>query len=369
MWIAGLDPYSASFAKAGADILPRDAVVVAYPPNWWIISAGLGALKVRWAILSWKLLNLAGAGIAGLLFLRSAKRIQAAVSPWLSSLFLVCLFASDAMANGMRLGQTSVVVLLGLALLVDGLTAERSARQSFGLSLLLLKPQIGLLFLLLLLTRPRTRAAALVACAITVASCLPVLFTLGPAGTLASARNFFGDLAFYASLQLNWPIYMSGLPFLLASAGLRISPFLALLAAWLIAEVALRRRTNADPRRFAAEYWLVSVSALVAIVPLHFYDFVLFFPCLLLLPSLRSATSRNLLLFCAVLAWSANDLARALYLHSGGTLDAFWTATRFKSGLLTAGAMAALAAALRHLKDRSPTTAASSPEAATYRAA
>jgi len=266
----------------------------------------------------------------------------------------------------MRLGQTSVVVLLGLALLIDGLTADRRVPQSIGLSLLLLKPQIGLLFLLLLLTRPRTRIAALAACAITVASCLPVLLTLGIEGTFSSAENFVGNLGFYASLPLNWPIYMSGLPFLFSSAGFRVSPLLALPVAWLIAEVALRRRPEADQRCFAAQYWLTSVVTLVAIVPLHFYDFILFFPCLLL-PSLRSGASRNLLLFCAVLAWSANDLARALYLHLGGSLDAFWAATRFNSALLTAGGMAALAAAFWHLKDRRQADAAKSSAVPAYR--
>lgn len=343
VWMAGADPYGPAFTAAGAGTLPAGAAAFAYPPNWWVIAVGLAALPAGVALIAWKLLNLVAAGAAGLLFVRSARRLQPDTPDWLPYLFLACLFSCGAMAAALRLGQTSILILLGLALLIDGLAFERGWRQVLGLVLLLLKPQIGLLFLLLALTRPRMRSVAARGCAATAAACLPTLFSLGLAGTFHSAANFLANLGSYDMLPWNWPTYMSGAPFLFAAIGLRLSPLAAVAIAWVVADIALRGRQTDSVTAF----WLVSAGAVVAIIPLHLYDFVLCIPCVLLLPELRDRTTAGLVLLCAVLVWSANDLARALFLLRGGSEYAYWTATRLQAGLLTLAGMALLAAALR----------------------
>ena len=348
MWMAGADPYGPGFAAAGASVLPAGPIGFSYPPNWWIIAVALAAVPGGRELLTWELLNLAAAAAAGLLFVRSARRLQPHSPEWLPYAFLACLFGCGAMANALRLGQTSIVVLLGLALLIQGLTSDRRVPQVLGLCLLLLKPQVGVLFLLLAMTRPRMRGAAAAALAATVVACLPTLFSFGVEGTLASAANFLRNLGAYGKLPWNWPTYMPGMPFLFAAAGARVSPVVAIAVAWLAAEAALRRRRyDPDPLGWVADFWLIAVGAVTAIVPLHLYDFVLCVPCLLLLPSLRDRTSASLMLFCVVLVWSANDIARALYLMLGGSTDAFWTATRLEAGLLTAAGISLFAVALR----------------------
>jgi len=344
MWLAGADPYGAGFAAAGGANLPAGPTGFAYPPNWWVIAVALAAIPGGGALLAWKLLNLASAAAAGFLLIRSARRIQPDGPEWLNYAFLACLFSCGAMANALRLGQTSILILLGFALLIEGLTFDRRFRQILGLSLLLLKPQIGLLFLLLAFARKPTRPAAVGACLATVVACLPILFSLDFAGTFASATNFVGNLGSYDKLPWNWPAYMSGLPFIFAEVGLRLSPLIAIAAAWFIAEFSLRPR---DASRQVTDFWLISTGALAAMIPLHLYDFILCVPCLLLLPSLRDRVSAGLVVLCVLLVWCANDLARALFLLSGSTDHAYWAATRLEAGLMTLGGVAILAAGLR----------------------
>lgn len=347
MWLAGSDPYGAGFAAAGAATLPAGTTGFAYPPNWWIIAVALAAIPGGGALPVWKLLNLASAAVAGFLLIRSARRIQPDGPEWLNYAFLACLFSCGAMANALRLGQTSIVILLGFALLIEGLTFDRRFRQILGLGLLLLKPQIGLLFLLLAFARKPTRFAAVGACAATVVACLPILFSLGFPSTLGSAANFLANLGSYDRLPWNWPVYMSGLPFIFAEVGLRLSPLIAIAAAWFIAEFSLRLRASSGTSRQVTDFWLISVGALAAATPLHLYDFILCVPCLLLLPSLRDRHSAGLIAFCTLLVWSANDLARTLFLLSGSTDHAYWAATRLEAGLMTIGGFAILAAGLR----------------------
>jgi hypothetical protein len=240
---------------------------------------------------------------------------------------------------------------LGFALLMTGLTDNRRPAQVAGLAVLLLKPPIGLLFLALMATRRETRAAAGLALLVAALACLPLLFTLGFGATVESARNLLQNLQAYGQSPWNWPIHNSGLPHLFAYLGVKIPAVAGLVAAWATAEFLLRRNPEAERERFVVSFWMASVGALLSLAQLHAYDFILFFPCLLLLPLLDKGPSRNLLILSLVLTWSAPGIAKLAFLAEPST-EGLWSATRLKSDLLTAGGLALLAAAVFHLRSR-----------------
>lgn len=346
MWAAGADPYGEAFPTAGIGLLPPDAAAFFYPPNWWPIAVSIATLSDGTALTVWTLLNVAVTGAAGVLLVRSAARLQKQACGWWVCLFFICIFGSEETANALSLGQTSLIVLLGFALLVDGLTRRRWVTQSAGLTLLMLKPQIGLLFLLLALTRREYRQAAWAALIVTFVACLPILIAFGPIGTTKSALALLQNLSSYAQSPWNWPNHSSGLPHLGALAGLYIPPVAGLLAAWGMAELIIRRAPQRDHESRVIAFWIVSLGALLSFAPLHFYDFVLCFSPLLLLPRMEHR-SRNLLGLSLVLGWSAGSLARIAFLQSGASPDAFWLGITVKHGAVTACGFAILAASVQ----------------------
>jgi hypothetical protein len=358
MWGAGLDPYGAGFLPGGTDLLPPDSLPFAYPPNWWIIVVPLSALANGNAIFVWKLLNLAAAAAAAAALVRSAARLGNATRLWPALLFVLCTFASDIMWNAQKLGQTSLIMLLGFALLITGLTDKRRWLQVCGLAVLLLKPQIGLLFLLPLGIRREARPAAALALAVAAVSCLPILFTTGVEATVESARNFLHNLTAYGQSPWNLPIHMSGLPHLFAYLGIDMPAFVALVAACVTATWVLRPSPDAQDGEFVVRFWLVTVATLLSMVPSHAYDFILAFPCLLLLPLLERGWSRNLMLLSVALTWSATGFT-LLAFRANPSADGVWMALRLEYDLLTAAGVALSAAAVCQLRSRHGRIAAS----------
>ena len=358
MWGAGLDPYGPGFLPAGPDLLPPDSLPFAYPPNWWIIVVPLSALANSNAIFVWKLLNLAAAAAAAALLVRSAARLGNATRLWPVWLFVLSTFASDIMWNALKLGQTSLIMLLGFALLITGLTDNRRWLQICGLAVLLLKPQIALPLLLPLAIRRETRSAAALALAVAAAACLPILFKTDVGATVGSARNLLHNLTTYGQSPWNLPMHMSGLPHLFAYLGIDMPALLALVAACVTATWMLRPRTDAEDGEFVIRFWLVTVATLLSMVPLHAYDFILAFPCLLLLPLVKSGWSRNLVLLSLGLTWSATGFT-LLAFRAEPSVDGVWMALRLEYDLLTAAGVALFAAAVCHLRSRHDRVAAS----------
>jgi hypothetical protein len=350
MWGAGLDPYGPAFAEAGSDLLSADAIAFAYPPSWWLIAVPLASLETGKAIFAWKIQNVVAAGAAAVLLARSALRLGNARSVWPAGIFVLCTFTSDIMWMGLKLGQTSVIVLLGFAILITGLTDDRRPLQAGGLAMLMLKPQIGLLFLFLLAVRRETRRAASLAVIAAVAACLPILVTLGPEGTVESANNLLHNLIAYSRSPWNLPMHTSGLPHLLAYLGINVPAAAAIVVSCAVAMWMIRYGDNGRRDDYVVTFWLVAVAALLSIVPLHAYDFILFFSCLLLLPTLDRGTTSNLMLLSLALTWSATGLALLEY-RAIPSLDP-WLALRLKHDLLTASALALLGAAAWHMRSK-----------------
>jgi hypothetical protein len=345
LWGAGLDAYGPAFLPTGRDVLAADSYPFAYPPNWWLFAVGLGALKVETAVAIWNLLGIAAAASASVLLARTVLRLQGAISAWQLCLFVLFASTSDAMADTLRLGQPSLFILLGFALLLHGIADGRRSVQVAGLTLLMLKPQVGLLFVGLIAMRRETRGAAALSMGLTAVLCMPLLLAVGVGETVSSAANLFHNLRLYGQSPWNAPLHTGGLPHVLAYAGIGLPAASMLIAAVAAAAWMLRQPQDEERRGSVVRFWLVSVAALVGIVPLHGYDYVFAFTCLLLLPMIPDRQSRTFLLLAVVLIWIPSNLAK-IAVPAPMTVDDLWVAYRLRYDLLTLGGLSLLGAAL-----------------------
>jgi hypothetical protein len=348
VWSAGLDPYGPAFVRFAGTYIPPHMAIWAYPPQWWPIATGLARFDDDTAFLIWKLANIAALLGGGVLLYRVAQKLGAGTPLWAATLFGATLAASDVTRTTFQLGQTSMLILLGFALLMHGLAHGRRVPQVAGLMLLLLKPQFGLLYLLLLGVYPRTRRTALIAVGLTALICVPLLAVFGLDGTIRSAFGLLHNLAGYSAQKWNRPTEVSGLPYVAVQLGLpAISPLLCVVAAAVASVLWMRRSTAA--RSGAPDlvlFWLVPLATFMLIVPLHLYDFTLV-PSFLLFAGLFSRGALACVLGATALCWRTPSLSHRLFMDPSLPLDSIWPMTVVQAGLMTlAGLLLVVAVAI-----------------------
>jgi hypothetical protein len=214
-----------------------------------------------------------------------------------------------------------------------------------GLTLLMLKPQLGLAYAATLMFARATRAAVVIAGAITAALAAPALLAGGPVHVLS---DFIANTNGYAAQIDNAPDAKTGL----ANLFFRIFPLQAPILLWIgLAAIAALAGWGPIRRAIGVENSVLAllIAATLAIglfVPLHDYDFVVVFPlagfvCLLRGPAL-------VLALCAALAPTLPAAALGTLLPGEG-----WLADqRVSVATLTIAMLASLAAATLALRDR-----------------
>ena len=282
MWLHGLDPYGPQFAAyAEAHGLPQQFVWV-YPPQWWLIATGLACLAPHHAFLIWKAANLLLLGGALVLAWLAANRPDRPVPAVAAIAFVLFACFSDAALAGFDLGQTNFLVLFGFGAMMFGLRRRNAAASGLGLTVLLLKPQFGLVFAAVALSRRELRRPALLALAASGVLCLPLMIASGPGGFVESMKRLLANLSVYPTLKWNRPLELSGLDFVAAlGGGPEVSTLLYVALATGICLFALRRGGSIE------DVWIVTVSTAVFMLPLHGYDFLLAGTLLLLIRRLR----------------------------------------------------------------------------------
>ncbi len=334
MWLAGLDPYGPDYAIVGADYFIEGAGLWAYPPQWWLISAGLGALNDIHAILAWKFVNIAALIGGGLLLQRAASHGGLGTPLWASVLFWALLATGDPTKTTMQLGQTSLLMLLGFALLVHGMTTNSLAQKAAGLAILLLKPQYGLFFLALTLADRTQRRAAFTALAVTALACLPFLFQQGLSGAITSAFRLLDNVAAYGDLRWNRPLEVNGLTFLSALIGGPRPPALLLVFAAILGAWSLRAWLARDRDRDHRAFWLASLSVFFLAVPLHYYDLTLV-PSFLLLVHILNRWAAACVVVANLILWRASTLAFGHFKAQESACDGIWIGSLLQSAAAT----------------------------------
>ena len=188
----------------------------------------------------------------------------------LASIFQATPFA-------ISIGQTSLLLFLGLSLVVAGSVRNFPVLVFLGLVLTMLKPQVGVFVLVYAMVDPRMRLVAFLALVLLGVLTLPALWVSGVTGTVS---GFLASLANYNSAEAvaSLPEHLVGVQKLLSVAGLPASLGLLVLAA--LAALTAAGLAGVSGSRFL----VLSIVLAVLFGGLHTYDLTI---VLCLTPFLR----------------------------------------------------------------------------------
>ena len=289
LWLDGISPYGDQYQVIGAERIAKGHVPISwvYPPNWWGISAVLALFELDRSSHLWNLFNIVllfGSSILTIrAFIAADPRLGGSglragdLAPFTLPLILLhfCgLAALEASALVLAVGQTSILIYFGMALLAYGMTGRRRWGAVAGLTVIFLKPQIGLIFALAFLIWNReARRVLLWALIVSLLLALPA-FVSDPMVPLSFLHALGGYDAF---ADANRPQAMTGIR-LAVWEGMtwdigNIRAGLIAAAAGLAYALAARRGADVPEH----DWWLVAVlvALTAAIAPLHYYDFVI----------------------------------------------------------------------------------------------
>lgn len=336
MWFSGAAPYSASYRDVAATLVTEGHVPVMwpYPPNWWPVSLVPGFDDILRANIIFNLAGVAALFIAALIVgeecaNQAVRRLGSATGNGyrvfaIQGVIFLLLAATEATAIHISTGQTTAFPTLGGALLLRGLSRNSAPLRVVGFVLLFLKPQIGIPFAAAALIADRRAASALVtAGGVSLLMALPALVA-HPAAITGFMRN---AVAYRDVALANAPGATTGLRSLVhALVGVDIGNFAALGAATIAAMALVRRLATAGYDR-SMMVPIVAVAVL-ALAPLHYYDFIL---VLLALPLVPGLPQLRIWAFAAgyLLIFRADNLGAAIGFYDAavGIFEGSWLST------------------------------------------
>jgi hypothetical protein len=319
MWLDGENPYSDKFVVDGAQWFVGTNVLQgwSYPPNWWAISCFHALFSVESATAIWRTIN-AALVVAGCGLLFAAHRRSHPKATW--AVFALLLgFATTFQATAMTLalGQTSIVTFFGLCALglgvsrgaAPGASAAGTWIQALGLTLLMLKPQVGVVAAAAMLAHPNCWRAIGLAALASLALAAPALVSIGARETLLGMLH---NLSQHDQLTIFSPPETTGVRHLVhATSGVTLPGLVAFAGAALgFALVAITRARGRWNGESAALMMAAILGPTLLAAPLHSYDMVIAVPlALALLEPGRNATRLALGLGLLVL-YRATNVAR-----------------------------------------------------------
>lgn len=319
LWSEGISPYSETFFPRYEQAFGQgpNSHFWVYPPYWWIICRPLAMLPFETALLVWNLFNyfllITSAYLfACLPFDRLAQ--TSATKRFLSALAVLSIVQATPFA--LALGQTSFLLLAGVALLLRSVHEHNRALIALGTTLVMLKPNIGIFIVIFLVTRRWTwPPIALVA----IAHLSISLMVASNTSLHETFNGFLNNLSDYDAPDIlaGQSTNLTGLAHLTDWIGITVPKSvlygLTILLALVIGFVV--------HKSFEA---LVSFSVFCAfLIPLHTYDMIFCF-FLVVICSLQSNRVGAILGFAAAaLLLRADNLAVSFEIRNQGSMDAF----------------------------------------------
>jgi len=287
VWAKGGDPYSVTYFNTAQVIFEGLKTNVPqfwyYGPNWWPISRALAAFDLSTATLIWRLSIVALIVLGSLLFYWALPFFGYKISLIELAGFVGVVSLMEPTANTITIGQTAAIVYGGLAALALGLAANRWYLIVTGVIVMLLKPQIGLVFLPSLFVFRAYRFAVITALLIT---CLMALPSLIGHDLMTVFREYVAQAVIHGKQPSNLPPETTGLRHLIyALSGQTISSLSTTAIAILVvtAGTLVLRQNEGGMTANAINAWLFfAISSLACIVSLHTYDLIFLAPLLLL---------------------------------------------------------------------------------------
>lgn len=330
LWLEGINPYGDAYEPAGIERISQGHVPTLwpYPPTWWIFSTPFGALNLYDANVAWNMINIVFV-VGGIMLLSNAfvvafpeknAKLTARFGGWAAVVvFCIVLFlfsVLEATAILFSVGQTTLFACFGIALMLWSRVRKVIWLEALGLALVLLKPQIGLQYaILLLLLDARSRQTALLAGLFSIGLMVPAMFT-EPFVIFDFIRNVSNYDGF---TDANLPLSMTGIrlvlfEFLGTDIGNLAAVACALAAIILTCAGPMRLSRSQNPAIHSWQVISLSTAVIVAVAPLHIYDFVLL---VVPLPLLFCATRLGAFFAVAgaALIWRSENLAALTRFH------------------------------------------------------
>jgi hypothetical protein len=337
-WRSGLNPYGPDYVAAGERIFvgSNRPPFWPYPPNWWPIATATALWPYGISLRIWRVFSAFCLIGGSAILIRAMREAGHVLTPLRYAAYAVFVGASSATAITLSLGQTSALVFLGACCYAAAWISQSRGLMILALTLLFLKPPIGIVVAASLLAYPFWRTSLAVAAGLAVVTSLPALLAHDMASVL---KSYLGILGTYTTHAVNLPESTTGLRNLLGSVvHIDVSPALLTLAgACVVALVCASIRSRSgpvNPERLVS----LAIALTLFFVPLHPYDFIMVAP-LVLLNARASLVAQALVGVGFLICIRANNLHAALGLHdpAGGYFQ--------ESGLVSLAAAALLCAA------------------------
>ena len=303
IWAVGEDPYSSNYQKAGVTLITDGHVpeLWVYPPSWWPLSRLLALTDLNAASVLWNIAGIVLCFAASFLVVRAFYRVQSgqscnqsvAILKACGILVLALLHFSviaelEATNLVIGIGQNSIFVYFCIAALLYGIAKGSLAVSALALSIIFLKPQVGLPFAaLFLIYSSWSRRVLSIAIAVSVAFILPSMFIepLSPFEFIRNANR-------YSDFKPNMPQAVTGLRLcvweVLGRDCGNVVPSIAAALASVVGVFAFKPLHAEDEQEILWLCATLTTAITITFAPLHFYDFVIvgvLYPTLLVAPA------------------------------------------------------------------------------------
>ncbi|QJU58525.1 DUF2029 domain-containing protein [Sphingomonas sp. AP4-R1] len=291
-WAAGVNPYLQDHYEAmGVALFGQWSPVMIwpYPPHALPVMMPYSWVPYQTGLLLWNatglILSLAGAALLGRLFGRTSEGALV-----LTAAVVAYLGLMTASGSTLVVGQTSFIILFGIALIAWGIGRQAPVIGGIGMAIVMLKPHVGLVLCCVIpfFFRSGIRMTAW-GVGITVLASIPGLAIGGVGATIGGLMH---NLIDYRAIAYNTPRLMTGVANLIqAATGHDMSALVMSLIGCVVILVAMtalhlrwRKTGRPEPVEAAAIYLLLSLSTVAAFVVLHVYDMVILCPLIAILP-------------------------------------------------------------------------------------
>lgn len=308
LWSKGTNPYSDAYTEIG------DALFVGlnrphawfYPPNWWPLAIVSSSAEYTLSGQIWRAFN--GLLLVGTCLLFWQRLTTSLPEVGRGAFIAMGVFASTASATAftLALGQTSILIMLGVTLFVTSWLSRNRWMMVIALIILALKPTVGLPLAGLLIVSTFWWPALIGSGIFVLLSALQPFLLHGTGNVLSLMLQRIGE---YGQYQVNFPPSTTGLRNLFHHiAGVDLSTIPLTLAALVLCALIgwkMRNESAAPQRAIAAGG---AIALVVAVVPLHTYDAVILVPLvplLVLLPRVLLTIGAA----CVFLIWRVNNVA------------------------------------------------------------
>ena len=288
LWAHGIDPYTPAFGEIGQRLFvgTNRPPMFFYPPSWYLPARLLATMPYETARVVWRVLSAILIIASAAMWLRICRKAGGRPTVGALAVFYYSAFASTATATAIALGQTAPLIFFGMTLFFGARLRNDRPTMVAALCLLMLKPNLGLLFCAFVIPGLFWLPALITAAALSIFCSLPAILPFGVVGTLS---HIAGSLGQYDAYQVNNPMSTTGLRnTVFYLTGQNVSAFalagLSYVAGLGVAAIGFWKHRNREGEAEATvlSAFAVYIALAVSMISLHSYDLVILAPLALL---------------------------------------------------------------------------------------